>query len=209
MIPHKTISYKFFFPFVLFWLLLSISGLAQTTPSQELYELNEQRLQINKSAMIVLGSWASINILSGLVLRSNTAGSTRYFHEMNVLWNLVNLGLAAGGIYSSIKGDPAAFDAWQTYHEQQKLEQILLVNGALNVSYILAGVYLKERAKNATKKPERLKGYGNSLLLQGGFLLLFDTAQYWIHHSNATPKLKQLISQISVGSNGIAISFHL
>ncbi len=172
---------------------------------QSLLELNTNRLQLNKTNMYVLGGWAVGNIAVRGILRGSTPGTSRYLDERNVFWNVVNLGLAAGGLYGSYTTDPAMLGLWESYQEQQKLEKILLFNLALNFTYITAGGYMMERSKNTTNRPERLKGYGQSLLLQGGFLLLFDTAQYLLHHNQAQPKLEQLLSHLQVGPQGIGL----
>lgn len=172
---------------------------------QTLLELNTNRLQLNKTHMYVLGGWAVGNLVVSGFLRGRTTGSIRYFHEMNVFWNVVNLGLAAGGLYGSHTTDPAMLGLWESFQEQQKLEKILLFNLALNFTYMTAGGYLIERSKNVSNRPERLKGYGQSLLLQGGFLLLFDTTQYLLHHNQAQPKLQQLLSHLQVAPQGIGL----
>jgi len=46
---------------------------------------------------------------------------------------------------------------------------------------MLGGLYLHERANRHTgKKRDQFRGYGNSLILQGGALLLFDGIMYHI-----------------------------
>lgn len=194
-------SLLFLFAFVAILLPLS----AQI--DADLLALNESRLQLNETNMWVLGGWAVANMGVSSVLRSQTTGSTRYFHEMNVIWNVVNLGLAAGGLYGSYGADPAAFGLWETFAEQQKIEKILLFNLALNFTYITAGGYLIERSKNTLDRPERLKGYGQSLLLQGGFLLLFDTTQFLMHHNNAHADLKRLMDGLAVTGEGIGLTW--
>ncbi|MEM6344480.1 MAG: hypothetical protein AAF927_11395 [Bacteroidota bacterium] len=191
--------------FSLLMVLLLVPICILWAQDQTLLELNTNRLQLNKTNMYVLGAWAVGNIAVSGVLRSRTTGSTRYFHEMNVFWNVVNLGLAAGGLYGTYTTDPAMLSLWESYQAQQKLEKILLFNLALNFSYMTAGGFLIERAKNTSNRPERLKGYGQSLLLQGGFLLLFDTAQYLLHHNQAQPKLEHLLSHVQVGPQGIGL----
>jgi hypothetical protein len=143
------------------------------------------------------------------ILRSQTTGTTRYFHEMNVFWNVVNLGLAGGSLYAVYQSDPASFNTLQTIAEQQKIEKLLLFNAGLDVGYIMTGFYLRERSLRTTNKPERLKGYGNSLLLQGGFLLLFDLGLYTALHSQVNPKIEQLLGaiQVSPQSLGLIIQF--
>lgn len=181
---------------------------AQAQQTEKLLRLNEERLRLNTTNMIVLGGWALGNIGISSVLRARNTGSVRYFHEMNVVWNFVNLGLAAGGLYGSLSTDPASFDLWQTYAEQQKIEKVLLFNLALNFTYLTAGGYLMERSKTATLRPERLRGYGQSLLLQGGFLLLFDTAQFLLHRRHAYPALQEIIQGLSVSGQGLGFSFN-
>ena len=170
-----------------------------------LAELNTQRLELNKVNMYVLGGWAVGNIALSGYLRSQSTGTTRYFHEMNVFWNVVNLGLAGGGLYGSYTADPASFDLYATFAEQQKLEKILLFNMALNFTYLTAGGYLIERAKTATDRPERLRGYGQSLLLQGGFLLLFDVTQFLLHHYRAAPHLEQWLRHVELQGSGVGL----
>ena len=176
-----------------------------TAQDSLLLELNQHRIKLNKTNMWVLGGWAAGNILVSGIMRGQTSGTQKYFHEMNAVWNLVNLGIAGGALYGAYTSDPTGLDLWATFREQQKIEKVLLFNLALNFTYITGGAYLIEKSKNATSNPERLKGYGQSLLLQGGFLLLFDATQFFLHHNHATPKLEQLLSHVQVGGNGLSL----
>ena len=155
--------------------------------------------------MYILGAWGSGNIIYGLIGRANSEGSQKYFHEMNAFWNVVNLGLAGAGLYGAYSSSPDQFTLWETYAEQQKLEKILLVNGALNVSYILGGVLMQERAKRIEKNSDRWKGYGKSLVLQGAFLLAFDSMQF-IVHSQAQKDLRQLFEQFQFQGNAVTLT---
>lgn len=193
---------KQFFLFA-FFLLFFASCYAQDSL---LLEVNQQRLQINKTAMWVLGSWAVGNMATSGILRSQTSGSTRYFHEMNVFWNVVNLGLAGGSLYATYRADPGGFTLWQSLGEQESIEKLLLFNAGLDVGYIMTGAYLMERSRRATNRPERLKGYGQSLLLQGGFLLAFDLTFYLIQHKVTNPTLQQLIQGLSVTPQGMGLN---
>jgi len=176
-----------------------------------LAEVDQRRIQLNKINMSVLGTWAVGNIVGSGILRSQTQGSTRYFHEMNVIWNIVNLGLAAGGLYGAFTEDPSSYSLEQTYAAQQQIEKILLFNLALNGTYITAGALMRERSKNILDddvKRDRFKGYGTSLMVQGGFLLLFDLTQFILHHQHATPKLRKVLEGIEVNGNGIGMVIH-
>jgi hypothetical protein len=57
-------------------------------------------------------------------------------------------------------------------------EKTLLINSALDVGYIGTGFLLKYFSTKASQRNDLLKGYGNSLILQGGFLLVFDLVLY-------------------------------
>ncbi len=72
---------------------------ASPDPFQQ-YEM--QRQGINRSAMLVLGSWAVGNMLVGTYGHFNTTGQTREFHQFNFMWNVVNLGIAAFGYHQPV-----------------------------------------------------------------------------------------------------------
>ena len=190
-----------------FFLILLNFILIPSSFAQEelLLDLNTQRLQINKTGMYVLGGWAVANIAGGAILRGQTTGTTRYSHEMNMFWNVVNLGLAGAGLYGAMSTDPAGFTAWESLQEQRTIEKLLLFNAALDIAYITGGAYMIERSRRVKNKPERIKGYGQSLMLQGGFLLLFDATLYLIHNRSANPKLEQLLQHISFSGDSFSL----
>lgn len=194
------------FRFLAFALLLFAVNLAfsQNYTRQQLEEVNSKRLRINKNAMYVLGGWAVTNIAVGAYMRGRTTGSNRYFHEGNAGWNVVNLAIAGGSLWATSKADPASYDLWQTIAEQQKIEKFLLFNAGLDLGYMATGLYLTERSRRFSgMKGDRLKGYGQALLLQGGFLLAFDLTTFIIHNSHASPELQNLLSSVYVTGNGL------
>ena len=141
-------------------------------------ETNMDRLSLQKTGMITLGSWAIGNIAVGSIRMGQTTGSQYRFHQMNVFWNIVNLGIAAGGYYGATTAQPEDFTAMQTLKEYHSFNKILLLNAGLDVGYMLGGLYLRERAKNVSKRQNMLKGYGQSIMLQGAFLFVFDLVLY-------------------------------
>jgi hypothetical protein len=89
---------------------------------------------------------------------------------------------------------------------QQKTEKLLLLNTGLDLAYITTGLYLKERG--ARTNSESSTGIGNSLLLQGTFLLVFDLVQYGNHRKNGKLLEQQLGKwQLAATSNGIGIRY--
>jgi hypothetical protein len=137
----------------------------------------EERSRMTRIGMSVLGGWALGNIALGLPLYLQSSGETRSFHEMNIGWNVVNLGIAGAGFLSTPTAD-AAIGYDQALAEQRRLESALLFNAGLDIGYMAAGWALLERSKRGLPDSQRLSGWGTSLILQGGFLFIFDMAFY-------------------------------
>ena len=168
--------------------------------SDKLTEFNQERLQINKIGMLTLGGWALGNIAVNGLLTRNASGSTKYFYQGNIYWNLVNLGLAGFGYFAATGGDPASYNLTESLKEFYSIQKILLFNAGLDVAYITGGFFLKERAKNTATRRDMFTGFGNALILQGGFLLAFDIAMFLIHNANA-----DFLNNISLSSNGLGM----
>ncbi|MEN0004535.1 MAG: hypothetical protein AAF798_10335 [Bacteroidota bacterium] len=175
--------------------------------SLDLPTFNENRLERQRTSMLILGSWAIGNIAVGATLAGQRQGVEREFHIMNAGWNAVNLVLAGVGYYTAVKTDPSSFDLYQSIQEQQSIEKVLLFNAGLDVGYMLGGLYLMERGKSATKNADRLEGFGKSILLQGAFLFVFDLGAYFYIHSNAKD-LEPLLSSLTISGNEIGVVWH-
>ena len=191
---------------VLFFWSLTVATYAQSDKLIQSFE--QQRQDINKTGMLVLGSWAAGNILIGTYGSIKAKGEAKYFHQFNAMWNVVNLGIAAFGYFNAVNSDPASMTNVEILKDYNSLQSFLLLNAGLDAAYIMTGFYLKERSKNSSSA-ERLKGYGNSLLLQGGFLLVFDVALYFIHQSNANINLYPQLESLLAGGVGVGINLKL
>ena len=153
----------------------------QLTDSTSRDAFNENRLRINKTGMLVLGSWAVANIAWGSIAAQNTSGTTKAFHQMNAGWNLVNLAIAGAGYYSATKGG-VGLTLLETFEAQKSMENILLFNAGLDVGYVMGGLYLQSLALKYPNRSDQLRGFGRSLVLQGAFLFLFDVSMATIHN---------------------------
>jgi hypothetical protein len=191
---------------VLFFWLLAVSAYSQSDKVIQSFE--QQRQDINRTGMLVLGSWAAGNILIGTYGSIKAKGEAKYFHQFNAMWNVVNLGIAAFGYFNAVNSDPASMTNVEIIKDFNSLQNFLLLNAGLDVAYISVGLYLKERAKSSSSS-ERLGGYGNSLLLQGGFLLAFDVAMFFIHQNNASINLYPHLESLLTGGIGVGINFKL
>lgn len=91
---------------------------------------------------------------------------------------------------------------------QKKTESIFLINDVLDVGYIAAGIWMREVAPNQLDQEDLFKGYGNSLILQGSFLLVFDALAYYIHHTHGKelPALDKVVLSSSGGGLGLRIA---
>lgn len=200
---------------LLFVLLATIclAGYAQApasrqTVTDELELFNSKRLQINRTGMITLGAWALGNFLAGGIGWSRNEGSKMYFHQGNVMWNTVNLALAGFGLYDAMTSDPASFSLFQTITDQYSMEKLLLFNAGLDIGYIATGFFLMERARHVSKHSDRFRGYGQALVLQGGFLFVFDILLFAFHNHHGTI-LEGLVPVITSTAEGIQMGLNL
>jgi hypothetical protein len=171
-----------------------------------LQRFSDKTSTINTNGMRILGSWSIANMAAGGVGMATSTGSNYYFHEMNFYWNTVNLAIAGLGYFGEMKVRKNPQDLNGTLGRHHKVQKSLIFNAGLDLAYIASGFYLMERARRPDVNQEQLKGYGQSLILQGGFLFLFDAVMFGIHQQNGK-KIPSLLqnAQIGVGSIGWAI----
>lgn len=160
--------------------------------------------------MIVLGSWAAANITSGFIVASQTTGETKYFWQMNAYWNLVNGGLAILGYINAGKAMTRKYDLSENVAAQGSMEKLYAFNFGLDLAYIASGFFLRAKGTNETNpaSQDQLNGYGSSLVLQGGFLLLMDGLLLSLHHKNSlrlNNKLKTL--GLVAAPNGLGLVY--
>jgi hypothetical protein len=193
---------KYFF----FFICCFFSAVAFAQTQADLTVFNTERLRINHTGMYILGGWAVANLGVNGVLLFRAEGERKFFYQMNVFWNVVNGGLALSGLLSH--DDPAGFSAFQSLKEHLGMEKILLLNAGLDVGYIATGLWLWEKGKTPGDRAEMFTGYGQSLVLQGAFLLLFDGIMYGTlhHHLNQN---EGLFKNLKLSGNGIGLIFRL
>lgn len=158
--------------------------------------------------MTVLGGWSVVNIGTGLILQANETGEDRYFHQMNAIWNGVNLLIAGIGYIGANRADPNSYTLAQTVNDYHKTQKILIFNAGLDLAYVTAGFYLIELSKSrgTITAQNKAKGWGKSIVLQGGFLFLFDmTTAFLLSADN--PKLEKLLSSVRFDGQQLGLSF--
>ena len=189
--------------------ILFVCVLSATTCFSQQEEFNKQRYSIDKKLMLSLGSWASANIIgSGIGWATTDNQQNKYFHQMNVFWNAINLGLAIPG-YIKANRSKTDLSLFKTLDEQRKIEALHLINAGLDLAYISSGLLLRNKIPQSAEEKNQFIGYGNSILIQGGFLLIYDWIAYAMHRRHVKKNLNPLLQKIEVSSSGIGLRFNL
>src|SRR5947209_4263711 len=98
-----------------------------------------RRNRTTEKAMIVLGSWAAVNIGSGFIIAGQTQGEAKYFWQMNAYWNLINGGLAVMGYLNARKAMTRKYDLADNVKAQLSIEKLYVLNFGLDIAYIAGG----------------------------------------------------------------------
>ena len=176
---------------------------------QNMNEFNKERIQTDKKLMVGLGTWATTNfIVSGIGWATVPSGEAHYFHQMNVLWNTVNIGLAVPGYLKAKKANSSLSFA-ETIRTQHKTEKVFLINTGLDIGYVAGGLLLRSAAKTNIGKRDQFNGFGNSLLIQGGFLFVFDLTAYMIHNRHSKKSLDKLMNSVEMSSSGVGLQWNI
>ncbi len=183
--------------------------LSKAQTLDELNEFNKERISISKKGMTFLGAWSLGNIAAGAYGYASThAEVDKNFHKMNMMWGGINLVFAATGYIGAAK-DKKTYDLIKSFKQQQSIEKTFLANAALDAVYITAGLYLTERAKNESSKGAVFKGYGQSIMLQGAFLMCFDAAMFAIENKHGNKKLYRFLDKVNLSSNGLGMKLRI
>jgi hypothetical protein len=169
---------------------------------------NRERNAITRTNMLVLGGWGLGNMAGGLagVLTTPKGTEANYFHQMNIYWNVVNVGIAVPGFLSARKRMGRSYDIPTTFKEQRKMETSYLINIALDGLYIGTGLWMQEFGNGRPANQRALlKGMGNSIMMQGGFLLLFDAVSFAIHRTHWNRNMKGIFGQMQFNGTSIVL----
>lgn len=157
-----------------------ILTLDQKIKSQDSLAFHEEFYQTQQKSLLLLTGWSVGNLaLSPFlannfkVFRNNFVGdvsSKDYFHQMNFNWNLLNVGIVGMSHFLVYKDQRKPWNIQELSMKKKKAEKSIIINMGLDVAYMIFGLLIKHSDKNLPVN----QGYGNSLILQGGYLLLYD-----------------------------------
>jgi len=172
-----------------------------------LLKFEKQRTGYTKKSMMVLGGWSAANIIVSGFATNTRNREMRYFHQMNVQWNAINLVFAGLGYWGAGKENISNPTLLGVLKHQNKTEKTYIFNTALDLVYVAGGLYMTERSKTRTD-PAKLKGYGNAIMLQGGFLFVYDAVNYFIHHKHGK-QLDGLVQKLELtgGPNSVSMVY--
>lgn len=170
-------------------------------------DVYNRQTNTSRMGMTSLNAWAVSNIAVGGIAYNGSAGKERYFHQMNIFWNVVNLGIGIPGLIGTYKSREQDFES--VYKYQKKLENVYVLNMGLDISYIATGWALDNFGKTKTgETADRFKGYGNSLVMQGSYLLLHDLVMYFFYKSN-NKRLDEVWKKVSIHPDGLGVIIKL
>lgn len=198
---------KYLLPFFLFPFFLQAHAQDMAVFNQYNRELNTH----SRNGMIALGSWATGNLIAGTAGALTTRpGSMMFsFHLMNASWNVVNLGIALPAYFGARKRLGKQYDIPGTFKLQRQQETLYAINMAADVLYVGSGVFLQEFGNRYSNDNVRnsFKGMGYSLIMQGGFLLIFDAVMLGVHKSHWKRNERKIWEQLEF--NGTSIKWNI
>ncbi|WBM76110.1 DUF6992 family protein [Saprospira grandis] len=144
-----------------------------------------------KKGMYLLGGWSLASLGVGALGYGLSQGEEeRAFHEMNMIWGGINLAIIGGSILLMKPAEPGLSLA-DARKKQRKVQNIYLINTGLDLLYMGAGAALLATADRYPGQEAGRRGYGKSILLQGGFLFAYDGFEYLVQKRLGRPLFKE------------------
>lgn len=118
-----------------------------------------------------LTQWAVVNTIVGLFLSVARSNAVKGFASQMVGWGVIDGLIAQYGHKSSLKrrAEPDGYDPVTLQQQTKNMRLALWINAGLDVIYVFTGLAIANRSKS-----QQSKGIGWGIVVQGGFLFLFD-----------------------------------
>ncbi len=193
-------------------LLLLLASIGRITAQEisfndTIKKYDKERMLLNARGMRVLEGWGAANIAAGgsgyFLAKSD---EWKYFHAMNFTWGVVNTSIAMIGFRGVRRQAAAKFNPQDAYKNYVVTRKIYLVNIGLDAVYIAGGAGLMQYGKKDKANPALEKGFGESILMQGVFLLVFDNIMF-AGHQQYHSRWMQLLNEMKFTGNGISYNF--
>lgn len=191
---------------ILFLVLSASATKAQQFDKAAFQQQFARDMQMNRTGMTVLGTWAGANVIGG-VTGYFTANNTeaKAFWGMNAIWGATNMGFAAMGLWGSKKEKNMPYTCDKMLQKHEFYKNLFLLNAGLDLGYIGTGLVLNAYADDFDN-PAMWHGFGKSIAMQGIALLLFDGTMYTLHKQR-DKKWYKLVEGLCVTRNGVGFRY--
>lgn len=120
--------------------------------------------------------WALVSIFGGCFFLISGDSFWRGFGLQAVIWGTIDAGIAFWGQRGLSKRINAPFDPAEAAQKNRWLRRVLVINAGLDIFYTAAGIVL---ALTLGRWQPFQAGMGWGIVLQGIFLLVFDSLHAW------------------------------
>ena len=156
--------------------LISLSIFSQLRKKDTLLIFNDF-FHNQQTSLALLSGWSVANLTISPISSENLfkpKNKLDYFHQMNFFFNLVNGAIAGFAHYEVNRRSKLSWTYLEIEEQRRKAIKSIKFNMGLDISYILSGLILKQLKDKVDIDYPQYTGYGNSLIIQGAYLLLYD-----------------------------------
>lgn len=139
----------------------------RSNPTNEVFFMSFSQFSNQLSHRLLVWSWLSVG--SGTAMATAADETMRGVGQQFWGWGAIDALIALFGLWQNQRRGPLTAD--QETAELTKLRRILWVNTFLDVGYVVGGWWL---ARTKGRTAPRWRGTGWGIVIQGGFLFLFD-----------------------------------
>lgn len=149
--------------------------------------MHEPFFRLQRRALGILLGWGLISAIVGALLSLIPLKSVRHFGLQALSWGLIDALIAWFGRRSAMRKLAQPQGTVDVVGEARRFRLILLINALLDIGYILGGWLVKRSAQGRGQRA----GMGWGIIVQGTFLLIFDSVLALIVHLD-TPSAHKL-----------------
>jgi hypothetical protein len=154
--------------------LITTGGYAQTN----IADYSNAYYHLNRNGAISLVMWGGINVVMGGTQINVAEGTQRFFHEMNIYAGSAIL--SAATIWWWTNRDAKLYNSTAAQYKQAQIQRNLVLTTIAGTTSLFLGIVMWQQGDRALRQ----RGYGASLMMHSGFLLLVDTLLLIGHFGN-------------------------
>jgi len=130
-----------------------------------------------QTSLALLSGWSVANLsLTPIATENlfNPQSKNDYFHQMNFFFNVINGAIAGYAHYEVNRRSKLSWKLSEIEEQRKKALKSIKFNMGLDISYVLGGIILNSLVKYGDDRYPQYRGYGNSMIVQGAYLFLYD-----------------------------------